>query len=451
MKKFVFGLSLILAVLALCLTSCGSEPVIFDHATELATTVLTLDINPGVRFYVDDDQKVLKIEAVNEDAVDIVNSLSVENQDLETAVEKTVEKLVDQGYLDEESNSVLVSFEKRNGDEVAEKVRQRINQSMKKKGIDAAVIEQDVAEVAEEISSFAEEAGITVGKANLIEKIREELPELDGKELAELRMNDLNLILETVSEELRGQFKCNGKPNEGRYIDMKAAIEYAIADAGLAEDDIGSIHFKSARYGREDGRMVLMVYIRTVDMEYEYIFDAETGEILEREIENYKEFDISAALDSFLQEHEDELKDFLDDTGLSDWENKIFNDAKDFFDRVHGQKHESEDRGEKPDDREDDKGDRTPETEEKPSYITRAEAMKQALETLKMAARDLRRTNIRVLESEEGCVIQVELTVKNGDVYRVYIEAGSGIIVKAECNGEKVEIALPEAETEVAQ
>lgn len=68
-------------------------------------TVLLITINPQIRLYLDADGIVLAVEAVNKDAEEIKENLSLENDSYEVAVEKIVTKSEEKGYI--KSNAVI--------------------------------------------------------------------------------------------------------------------------------------------------------------------------------------------------------------------------------------------------------------------------------------------------------------------------------------------------------
>ena len=125
-----------------------------------------------------------------------------------------IDKIENEGYIAEDGDSVLVSVEKKKI-EISEKVNDRINKAFEKHGKKAAVIEQELNElensVSKELDDLAKKYGISKGKANLIGKIREEFPELDEKELADLRVNDLGMMLEDTSDGVKEHFKRIGE------------------------------------------------------------------------------------------------------------------------------------------------------------------------------------------------------------------------------------------------
>lgn len=101
-------------VLALCfvfvLASCGKsdtppiEPSSQNHAEDFVkpqeyASVLLVTINPQFKLYLDENGKVLAIEALNEDAQSFKNSISFENESFETVIEKIIVEANKNGFV----------------------------------------------------------------------------------------------------------------------------------------------------------------------------------------------------------------------------------------------------------------------------------------------------------------------------------------------------------------
>ncbi|MGI6280217.1 MAG: anti-sigma-I factor RsgI family protein [Acutalibacteraceae bacterium] len=105
---------LISSALALCLVfalvSCGKsgtsspETSSGDSAEsfvkpEQYASVLLITINPQFRLYLDENEKVLAVEAVNKDAESIKDSISFENESFETVIEAIVTEANKNGFV----------------------------------------------------------------------------------------------------------------------------------------------------------------------------------------------------------------------------------------------------------------------------------------------------------------------------------------------------------------
>ncbi len=425
MKKTLITLLLIVAFAALCLTGCNLTANDDDTLMKTSASVVTFDVNPSVRVYLASDDTVLEVEAVTEDGEDVVAEVedTVEGETLDTAVEVIVDELFEKGYLGDESNSVLVSIDKEAKD-LNDKVSEKIRKTFEKHGKEACVIVQKLEaldeDTKEKLDELAKKYDISEGKARMIEKIREDFPELSEEELSELKMNDLALVFDGASEKIRGEFKKLGDTLEDMYIGAQAALEAALADAELTVDDLV---FKRVRISREDGKMVYEVEFATETIEFEYELDAATGEILDSEQEEFEMPDVDEQLDKFYEKHGDIIEGILGESGID----------KDMIENILGGMHGAS----TPEKGEDESTEVKPEQAEP---ISRGEAIAAVLEALGITEENVKDTGFRIHEGKNGMIISVTVELKDGTVYRAHVEAFTGMLIKAEMNG--VEITL---------
>ena len=287
MKKTLLTLSLVLSLIVACLVGCepASSSDDLDAKKASAAAVFTIDVNPGIRVYVKSDDTVIAVEATNEDGEAVVSELEIADMNYEAVVEEVIDKMEEKGFLEGEESSVLISVEKKEM-EVSEKLHEKIEKTFEKHGKRASVIEQELdaldKEIEKAIGDMAKKYNISEGKAHLIEKIREEFPELSEDELAELKVNDLGMMLEETSDDIKEHFKKLGPAVEENYIGREQALANAIESLEAAIEDVT---MQRVRVTRADGKMVYEAEFVYNGMEYEITVDAVSGEILETESE----------------------------------------------------------------------------------------------------------------------------------------------------------------------
>lgn len=403
MKKLFVASTLIIALLMTCLSGCNFIP----NQSEEAAAIFTLDVNPGVRIHVKHDNTVIKVEATNEDGEEVVAELELEGLNYEDVVEHIIDKMEEKGYLEGEESSILISVEKKAMD-ISEKVNEKINKAFEKHGKKASVIEQELdkldEELKEEIDEMAEKYHISKGKAHLIEKIREEFPELSEEELAELKVNELGMMLEDTSDDVKGHFKKIGEAVEAAYVGREQALTTALASLELALEDVT---MPRVFVTRGEGKMLYKVEFVYDGMEYEITIDAEIGEILATESKEFKEFDAEGF-----------LKDFFDKNNMDpeSFKEHIKDHIKDHF---FGEGEHSEDK-----------------------VLSKGEILKNVFKALGISDRELKKTEVEIYETENGTVCSVTVENRNGDVYELVVEAYSGAVLSAQLNG--TELELPE-------
>ncbi len=268
MKKL---LPILLLALLVLFTACGSpsEPkadgsVYLDQAAE----VFTIDINPGVRVYVAENGNVLVAEPTNTDGEKLLSDLDVSAKPVEDALDVIIDAAAEMGYVSDEEDvvSVLISVEKRREDKESSsgRVQDAVRESFDKQDREAAIIEQPLYDIDEEKAALnaelALELGISEGKANVINTILEERPELDEKDLAQTDIACLGMILSGASDETRARFDTleNNVPKE--FISEDAAKAAALASVNLKATDKLENFKISASIGGDRMEYVVMFY-----------------------------------------------------------------------------------------------------------------------------------------------------------------------------------------------
>ena len=400
MKKLFISSLLVFALVLTALIGCAPTGTGFN--AEDAAAVFTLDVNPGVRIFVDADNKVITVEATNDDGEVVVGELDLEGVDYGDAVEEIIDVMEEKGYIKGDESAILISIEKELED-ISEKVNDRINKAFEKHGKVASVIEQELdgldKKVKDTIKRIAEEYDISEGKAHVIEKIREEHPELSVAELAELRMNELGMMLEGASEDIKKHFDKIGKAVEEAYLGREAALKTALEGIEELDINIEDIKYPRVKVSREDGKMVYEVEFVYGEMEYEFEIDAKTGEILEWESEPFEEFDAEGA-----------IKDFMDKNGIDP--DKIVGDI---LDGIFGEGN-------------------APELPE----MSRGELLRTVLEKLGITEDNLKKTEVEIHRTADATVAEIEIKTNDGNEYELVVEVTTATVLKIELNGEEI-------------
>ena len=118
MKKIIALMLVVVFVFTLC--ACNSKNTVSETDTstpissetfvkpENYTSVLLISINPQFKLYLDENNMVLEVEPVNDDAKSFCESIDFKNQTVETVVGNIVEKANEKGFI---KANVTVDFE----------------------------------------------------------------------------------------------------------------------------------------------------------------------------------------------------------------------------------------------------------------------------------------------------------------------------------------------------
>lgn len=255
----------------------------YNVAKTVAATI-SLDVNPSIEINTNAKDRVLSVNALNEDAETVIDDMDFEGADLDVAINALIGSLLRHGYLDEYKNSILVNVDNRDkdkGEAMRLKLLDEINGILKQDGIDGAVLSR-VSDEDDALEELAEKYGITEGKAALIQDIIAGKPVYRFEDLAKLTINELNLIAESPAVEL-SHLQSEGKASDKAYVGEDKAVEAALTAAGLDRSQIGGL---KSEIDYDNGSMVYEIEFVSGGVEYEYEINASTGEVVKAESES---------------------------------------------------------------------------------------------------------------------------------------------------------------------
>ena len=264
--------------------------------TVLAT--VDLDVNPGIELAINAKEKVIGAKAVNEEGEAILAEMDLKGSDVRTACNAIVGAMLMKGYLNDRSNSILLSVcsdDSSRSREIEDKLSGYINEYMGESNFGASIMGQCV-DSDDELRAFADKNGISPGKAWLIRKVlatggakmtEDSLLGLSTQELIVLGQ-ERNVQSETVY----------GKADTGSYISHDEALDAALRHAGIDRSQISAAEIEM---DCEKGIIIYEVEFDCDGYEYEYEIDASTGELISSEKESYAE------------DHDDDDDDDADD------------------------------------------------------------------------------------------------------------------------------------------
>ena len=269
--RLIPAMTAVAAVLALIV--CG---VVWwwPHSADVPMTV-SLDVNPSIALDVDEHEQIVAVTALNEEAAAVLGNRVYAGQAVADTVQEIIAAMVQQGYLSDVANSVLISVDSDDADKAAQlqtKLSNEVEQALAADGLSGAVMSQTL-HSDKELASLAKQYDISIGKATLISRLLELDPLKTFEELAAASIHDLNLLVERLEAEIRA----TGSPSKTAYIRRDEALRIVVEAVGALQDDV---KVYDAELDYERGKMCYEVEFVWNGVEYEYDLDAVTGEIL---------------------------------------------------------------------------------------------------------------------------------------------------------------------------
>ena len=135
---------------------------------------VSMDINPSVELGVSIFNKVVSVEAYNEDGKKIIENTDLTKYDIDNAIRKLVLSSVSDGYIKEDGSSFVQITTSTDKEDVAvqlgKSLKEAADEALNNNHAKAKVETEDVALTSRD---EARKLGITPGKFNLIQKLQE--------------------------------------------------------------------------------------------------------------------------------------------------------------------------------------------------------------------------------------------------------------------------------------
>lgn len=246
-------------------------------------STISLDVNPSIKIMVNKNEKILDVKALNDDGKTIMGDMDFKGNSLEITVNALIGSMLREGYINELSNSILVSVENKDiekGMKLSTKLTEDINTLLQTDTFKGAVLGQTILSD-DELEKLAKTYGITIGKAQLIQQITQKNTRYKFETLVPLTINELNLLRESNHLDLN-HITIIGTASNKKFIGEEKAKEIALSHAGVKATQITKY---SAEIEYEDGVMVYEIEFFIGNKEYEYDINAITGSIIKSDVD----------------------------------------------------------------------------------------------------------------------------------------------------------------------
>lgn len=240
------------------------------------SSTVAFDVNPSIELSLNQNNRILEVIPLNDDAKVVVGDMDLKGSDLDVATNALVGSMIRNGYLSDLANSILISVENddpQKANELQKQLSDEINQLIQTNNFNGAVLSQSVQDN-EALRKLANEYGITVGKAQLINQILTMNPLYTFDKLSGLTINELNLLMKNQK---MSEVTSTGHASDKKYIGEAKAKEIAFDHAKVKESDVKQLEVE-IEY--EMGKMVYEIDFVANNLEYDYDIEALTGQVL---------------------------------------------------------------------------------------------------------------------------------------------------------------------------
>ncbi len=216
-KKWIAGMASVAAAVAFCTVGV--------YAWFTPANYVSLDVNPSVEYTVNRFDRVLDVKAVNDDGEKILEDLSLGHQKIEEAVIKTLEQLIEEGFLSGDPDSGIIVATSHADQEEAEQLAGELKHEIRNYLDEQVEITAEVKAEAVGLDRVSEARmlGVTPGKLNLVEELQAStVGAINKEEWLKRPVKEINkAIRENQSrgkdkESWEAPWKENGKQQETR-------------------------------------------------------------------------------------------------------------------------------------------------------------------------------------------------------------------------------------------
>ena len=302
---------------------------LFFRSRNEEVAVVGIDVNPGVELSVSRQQRILKAIPLDSEGAEILNDLELKGCEIKTGCNAVIEEMLERGYLNDTSNSVLLSVrasEEAEGVEIEQSIIDSLSLYLNGVPTAAAVFGQYVTD-SKDLEAFAAAHGISLGKAWLIRSLLEKKTgKMTEDSLIKLTTQELILL---GMEKNAGNGMNYGAADESLYIGPDKAVGLALQKAGLSNSQTKEL---SVEYDSEDGFLVYEVEFVSGGFQYEYSINAVTGQILSEEIEGPTADYLQPGTDQndgISDDDQDDDRDDVQESDDNDWQDSPETDDDD--------------------------------------------------------------------------------------------------------------------------
>lgn len=266
----------------------------FYQSNFMVASTVSLDVNPSIEILVNKNERVIEVNARNQDAQIVIGDMDFKGSSLDITLNALIGSMLRNGYLNELANSILVSVDNQDPIKSAElqaRLADEINALLKDNSFNGAVLSQTIS-TDSHLQELADSYGITLGKAQLIQQIITQNTFYSFADLVSLSINELNLLSESGNLNL-DNINSLGTASDKAYIGEGSAWNTAFSHAGVSEaNDI--ITHRQIEMDYENGIMVYELEFKCQGYEYDYDIDAVSGIILKQNKERDDDASIQA-------------------------------------------------------------------------------------------------------------------------------------------------------------
>lgn len=179
------------AIMFFILLSVFAELNIFNNISNVASAVVSLDINPSVEFEIDEYGKVLKVVPINEDGKNIIDANLI-GPNIEESVNMAINNAIEKKYIKSFEEPILLTtvvFKeelKINVDELEKKIENKLSQNKKLENAIIAFLKSNKKDF-----KNARKMEASIGIYEIFNQSKEVNPQITIEQIKEMKIQDI--------------------------------------------------------------------------------------------------------------------------------------------------------------------------------------------------------------------------------------------------------------------
>ena len=134
-------------------------------------STIGIDVNPSIELDLSKDEKVVDVDALNEDGEKVLEGMELEGLEADVAVNAVLGSMVKHGYLNELNGEVLITVDSEDQEMIIsleEELKIAAEDTLKEQNIDPTVVAQKVSENKSTVKKLESKLDVSRGTANLL-------------------------------------------------------------------------------------------------------------------------------------------------------------------------------------------------------------------------------------------------------------------------------------------
>lgn len=165
-----------------------------------------LDVNPGIQITTNKRDEVIKLEAINQEAINIIEGIDYKGREIDDVTEEILDSLMEKSYIEFADEVMLLSVFNKDRDKgraQANQLNQVIHDKLDDVNLSPIILTQALEE-SNTVEEFAYSYGISFGKMTFIRNMIILNPDLKTEDLVALSIRELIEISQETGIDIEG-------------------------------------------------------------------------------------------------------------------------------------------------------------------------------------------------------------------------------------------------------